>query len=96
MELEHAIRSRLHVEFTYARQPRIVQPGALGRHRMTGETVLRGFQVGGRSNSIAPPFWTLFTVADILDLVVTDRAFVDQPWGYLEGDGRVHPVFAAL
>ncbi|WP_456695901.1 hypothetical protein [Aeromicrobium sp. P5_D10] len=95
-DLERAIRDRLLVEFTYDRQPRLVQPAALGPHRMTHNLSLRGYQVSGRSNSRRPPFWTMFAVNRIEDLLVTDTVFPADPPGYANGDRHIHPVTIEL
>lgn len=95
-ELEHAIRHRLMVEFSYDRQPRVVQPATLGLHRMTGRLSLRGYQVGGRSNSRTPPLWTMFSVDRIADLLITTAMFPADPPGYSNGDKHIHPVIAEL
>jgi hypothetical protein len=95
-DIERAIRERHQIEFTYQRQPRIVQPAVLGLHRLTGNLTLRAYQVGGRSNSRVPPFWTLFTVANIHDLHLSEQIFAEDPRGYRDGDAHIHPILAAL
>ena len=94
--IRDAMRGRLLVEFSYLRQHRIVQPAELGLHRVSGRLTLRGYQVGGRSNSRRPPFWMLFPADLLEDFLVSEQAFVDDPPDYRSGDGYVDPVFAAL
>lgn len=95
-DLHDAMRDRLLVEFTYLRQHRIVQPAELGLHRVSGRLTLRGYQVGGRSNSRRPPFWMLFPAELMQDLVVSEQGFADDPPDYRSGEAYVHPVYAAL
>ncbi|MFC5677827.1 WYL domain-containing protein [Aeromicrobium endophyticum] len=95
-DLRRAIADRLHVRFVYEGQPRVVQPAALGSHVITDAITLRGYQTGGRSNSRPPPFWTMFTLDRIVDLEVAGDAFVDDPPGYADGDGRLVSVIAQL
>ncbi|MFI5430208.1 hypothetical protein [Aeromicrobium sp. UC242_57] len=63
---------------------------------MTGRLSLRGYQIGGRSNSIMPPFWTMFQVDRIAELVITTAVFPADPPGYPSGDQHIHPVIAGL
>lgn len=94
--LDDAMRDRRLVEFTYLRQHRVVQPAEVGLHRISGRVTLRGYQVGGLSNSRRPPFWMLFPADLMEDLVVSAQTFDADPPGYPDGDASVHPVFAAL
>lgn len=96
MDLRGAILDRRQIEFGYLGQPRIVQPAVLGLHRVSGQLTLRGYQVGGRSNSRRPPYWILFPVARIEGLRVSEQAFDDDPPGYRNGHVYAHPIYAAL
>lgn len=95
-DLVRAIVDRLPVRFVYGRQPRTVQPAALGHHVVTGALSLRGYQTGGRSNSRPPPFWTIFPLDEIDDLEVVDAPFVDDPPGYATGERPFDAVIAQL
>jgi len=94
--LDDAIHDRFEIEFTYDGQPRIVQPAAHGLHKDTGKESLRGYQIGGRSNSRNPPLWDMFTVSKISDLVITDRKFPDDPRFYSRGDKHLRVIYAEL
>ena len=92
MDLEHAIAHRLQVTFNYDGHSRTVQPAAYGPHRTTQRLSLRGYQVGGTSSSAAPPFWRLFTVDQMTDLLVTTEAFAENPPGYATGDRHIDSI----
>lgn len=95
-ELEGAVRDRRVVQFAYDGQPRSVQPVAVGRHRVTGQPMLRGYQVAGRSNSRTPPFWLFFAIDRIVDLVASDQVFATDPPHYPDRDGHLCPITAEL
>lgn len=94
--ISDAIRRRLELEFLYDGQPRIVRPAAHGIHKDTGNEVLRGYQVGGRSNSRTIPLWSLFLVNKIQNLVVTDRTFSTTLPGFSRKDKAMSTILAEL
>jgi len=94
--LDYAIQHRLEIVFLYDGQPRIVQPAAHGIHKDTGNEVLRGYQVGGRSNSRQPPLWDLFLVAKIQNLKVTNQGFVPDPPKYSRNDKAMATIHSQL
>lgn len=95
-QIDVAIRERREIEFTYDGHLRVVQPAAHGRHKDTGNEVLRGYQIGGGSNSRQPPLWDLFLVAKINSLTVTDRRFTANPPHYSQGDKHMKPIITEL
>ncbi len=94
--LDDAITQRVEVEFDYDGQPRVVRPAAYGTHKDTGNEVLRGYQVGGRSNSRQPPLWDLFLVDKIINLRVTSRVFAEDPPFYSKNDKAMSAISSQL
>jgi hypothetical protein len=94
--LDDAIQLRVEIEFDYDGQPRVVRPAAHGVHKDTGNQVLRGYQIGGRSNSRQPPLWDLFLVAKLDNLKVTTRTFSDNPPYYSKNDKAMSIISAQL
>ncbi|MCO7238699.1 hypothetical protein [Aeromicrobium sp. CnD17-E] len=95
-EIDDAITNRVEIEFTYNGLPRVVRPGAHGIHHTTGNTFLRGYQVDGESSSRVPPFWDMFLTEKIVDLVVTERRFSDDPPDYSRDDRHMSTIFTQL
>lgn len=89
MSICDAINSRRLVEFDYDGHHRVVQPAAAGPHATTGNPVLRGYQVGGTGKTRRVPFWDLFLVDKIENLVVLDETFASDPPGYQKGDRHI-------
>ena len=70
-----AIDSKKVLSFFYNGGTRFVEPFCYGRHRSTDKEVLRGYQIGGYSESGESIGWKLFRVEEISKLMVTDRDF---------------------
>ena len=68
-----AIDSKKVLSLYYAGGTRFVEPFCYGIHRSTGNEVLRGYQIGGYSESGESVGWKLFRVEDISRLIVTDK-----------------------
>ncbi len=94
--LVEAINRRQVVEFIYDGHPRVVQPAAVGIHKDTGNTVLRGYQVEGSSKTRMPPLWDLFLLSKIVDLREVGEQFPEDPPGYRPGDGHMANIHAQL
>jgi hypothetical protein len=90
-----AIRDKQVLRFTYNGHMRLVEPHAYGV-AATGETVLHAFQIEGESASIPPPGWRTFNVNLIVDLVVTERRFLEARPDYVRGELGLQAVWAAL
>lgn len=92
-----AIANHRVVTFVYDDLPREVIPGVLGRHRTTQNPVLRGYQTDGSSNSRTVPFWKLFLIDKINDLLITGGSFDELPPQYnLDGDADIDPITLQL
>ena len=63
------------LSFYYNGGTRFVEPFCYGIHRSTDKEVLRGYQIGGYSESGESVGWKLFRVEEISKLMVTDRDF---------------------
>ena len=95
--LKRAITDHHVVTFVYDKLPREVIPGVLGWHKTTGNLQLRGYQTDGESRSRSLPFWRLFRIDRISDLIVTDQRFVEPPPDYNSaGDADIEPIIAML
>jgi len=70
-----AIDSRSVISFYYNGGTREVEPFCYGVHKSTGNEVLRGYQVGGCSESGESVGWKLFQVDEISSLVTTSKSF---------------------
>jgi len=86
-----AIAERLQLHFSYGGHQRTVIPAAYGPHKDTGKPALRGYQVDGTSSSRQPPFWSLFTEAEMSELA-TGEKFDQNPPLYDPNDTHLHVV----
>lgn len=91
-----AIEARVLVTFRYDGLPRVVVPAAYGLRVDTGELVLRGYQVGGRSSSRRLPCWGLFRIERMEAARATDEPFSETPPGYRTGDQHISPIYCQL
>ncbi len=80
-----AIANRAVVRFSYDGGSRKVEPHCHGVSR-AGKEVLRGYQVGGYSESGNPVGWRLFEVAKISGLRHSGEVFVADRPGYNPND----------
>ena len=87
-----AIADRIVLQFTYDGHIRIVEPFTLGYHKDTGNLVLSAYRVGGYSKSHNEPPWRLYIVADIRDLLLTDREALSYRNGYNSRDSRMSRI----
>lgn len=95
-EVDRAITQRREIEFVYKGLSRVVQPAAHGFHISTGNEVLRGYQIAGRSSSRTVPLWDLFSIGKIEGLQVTERIFVEDPPEYKKGDAHMGRMISQL
>lgn len=86
-----AIKSRKVVQFTYDNYARVVEPFCHGTSTM-GNELLRGYQVGGQSESGEPVGWKLFTVSNISDFRQTGDVFLTNRPGYTPYDSAMSTV----
>lgn len=96
MDFSYAIENRLLIHFLYGGCSRVVVPAAYGLHATTQNPVLRGYQMGGTSNSRAVPLWDIFLVNRISNFVVSDNHFGDLPPFYKRDDKDISPIYAQL
>lgn len=73
---------------------RIVEPYA---HGLTtrGNEALRGYQVGGNSETTVPG-WKLFVVDRMAALKVTEDTFDGTAPGYAHGDSALNPIYCRV
>ncbi len=90
-----AVNKRCVLEFTYQGHHRVVEPHAYGLSRQHNE-VIRCYQTGGTSSSDTLPCWRLMEIAQIRDLVVSDKHFVGTRPGYARGDMHMSTIFCEL
>lgn len=94
--LDLAIDERRILEFNYHGHHRVVCPSAHGFNRAGSNELLRGYQIDGTSRTGIPPVWRMFSVADIRQLVITDRTFDEDLPGYRCGDRGMGLIFTEL
>lgn len=89
----NAMQSGLTLQFEYDGQPRLVEVHAIGIST-AGRPCIRGFQVGGSSNSDDPPVWRLFTVRKIVEkpLLLDIKSSAPRE-GYVLGDKGMQTIF---
>jgi hypothetical protein len=63
------------IKFYYNGGIRLVEPFCCGIHKTTGSKVLRGYQIGGYSESGEIEGWKLFLIDDMSALIITDNIF---------------------
>lgn len=91
-ELINAISNRQLIEFEYDGYHRVVVCTAIGRHKTTGNEVVRGYQVGGFSKTRPIPYWHLFKVDKISKCKTLNESFEHNPPGYKKGDSNIWPI----
>lgn len=94
-----AISSMKIIEFGYADAEgnfhhRVVEPYAHGR-TTAGNDALRGYQVGGTSESKVPD-WKLFLVDRMTGLRIADRTFAGAAPRYAHGDKDLSPIYCRV
>ncbi|MFL6109197.1 MAG: hypothetical protein ACJ716_05975 [Marmoricola sp.] len=95
--LRAAFERRRHIAFDYDALPREVVPGAYGPHVTTRNLVLRGYQIGGESRSQTVPFWKLFLIGRMSNLVVCDTEVDVAPLAFNPiGDEHIAPIILKL
>ena len=86
-----AIRSRQVIRFYYNDGFRTVEPFCYGVSTANNE-VLRGYQMGGYSESGNPQGWKLFRVSNISDITVTGECFDTIRPGYNPNDSAMTTI----
>jgi hypothetical protein len=95
-EICTAIKEKRVIRFTYDGYERIVQPHAYGIHKLTGNEVLRAYQIGGYSSSGTIPLWRLYDVSKINYINVTDELFERAAPGYRLNDSDMSQIFCQV
>jgi hypothetical protein len=91
-----AISSKKVIKFNYDGHERVVEPHAYGVHKDSGNEVLCAYQIGGYSSSGKSPYWRLYDVSKMIDILVTEEYF-DQPRpGYKMNDSRMSIIFCQI
>jgi hypothetical protein len=96
MDLCAAITGRHLVSFVYDGHQRTAIPAAYGKHKTTGNAVLRAYQIGGTSSSRSIPLWDLFLVEKIINCTVLDETFTADPPSYARGDKHMSEIYCQL
>lgn len=92
--IEEAIRSRHLIEFNYDNTQRIVEPFLTGI-TTAGNISVRGYQVGGKSDS-GVPNWKLFTIAKISNITVKAETFNGVRDDYNPQDKAMIKIFVRV
>ena len=93
-ELIEAIKNQKVIRLHYSAGYREVEPHAYGLGT-SGNELLRGYQIGGASESGASQGWKLFKLDEINSLDVTDTSFAERN-GYKKGDKAMDRIYAEL
>jgi hypothetical protein len=91
-----AIQSKKIIKFYYKGGTRFVEPFCYGIHRTTGNEVLRGYQIGGYSESGETQGWKLYRDEEISELVITDDAFSGSRPNYNPNDKAMRSVYCSI
>jgi len=92
-EICNAIANKNIIEFYYKGGTRTVEPHCYGVHKDTHNEVLRGYQIGGYSESRELPYWRLYIVPDMSGLRITDNLFSNPRPGYNPDDSHMSQIF---
>lgn len=90
-----AIRSRELVRFYYNGGIRTVEPHCYGLSA-AGPEPLRGYQIGGYSETGEPIGWKLFQVSKMSSLSVMDERFTGPRPSYNPDDSAMEVIFCQL
>lgn len=85
MSISDAIKTKSLLTFTYHDHPRIVQPHTYGIDQK-GHKALRGYQIGGTSDSGRIPAWRIFHEEEIHFLKISTEKFLAPHHKYKRGD----------
>jgi len=90
---EIAMKTGRPIDFQYEGKTRLVEVHAVGIST-AGNPVLRGYQIGGQSETGVVPIWRLFTIKKIFDFpaIVDMKAEAPRP-GYKLGDKGMSEIF---
>ena len=77
-------------------EPAWLSPSATECTGIRGNEVLRGYQVGGHSESGEPVGWKLFRVAEISNLVVTDKHLTGVRDYYNPNDSAMKTIYCCV
>lgn len=88
----NAIRDRKIIRFSYSGGFRNVEPFCHGISTV-GNDVLRGWQIGGYSESGKPQGWKLFRMDAISNLTITDEAFEGRRPRYNPNDSAMTTIY---
>jgi hypothetical protein len=89
-----AIAGKMVIRFSYENDLRQVEPFCYGVNQ-SGDELLRGYQVGGQSQS-QPQGWKLFEVDKIEGLTVTEDTFDGKRATYNLSDSAMKIVFCEI
>lgn len=87
-----AIKSKLVIRFYYKNQLRVVEPFCYGVSTK-GNDVLRGYQIGGYSESGPSPGWRLFRVEDMIAITITKESFDPDRREYNPADPAMARIY---
>ena len=94
-KLCEAISDRKIIAFYYDGGYRTVEPYAYGASG-AGKEILRGYQLGGFSDSNAPEGWKLFHISRIKNLVVMEEKFSYNREDYNPADPAMQEIFCEV
>lgn len=90
-----AIQNQNIIEFTYDGLHRVVEPHCHGLTQ-TGNSALRGYQIGGQSTNGNLPNWRMFKLTKASNIRVLTETFPGPRPGYKRGDKGMSYIYSEL
>jgi hypothetical protein len=90
-----AIALKKRIQFRYEERIRVVEPHLLGRNAAEHDA-LSGYLARGYSESDHKPYWRLYLLRGIEQLVILDETFPGPRKGYNPKDKRMVKIYCRL
>ncbi|MHA1216658.1 MAG: hypothetical protein ACTSPX_04985 [Candidatus Thorarchaeota archaeon] len=90
-----AMEEKKILRFYYKGGIRAVEPFCCGMGK-AGNELLRGYQVGGYSESGGPVGWSLFRLSDMSSLTITDDTFTGMRPNYNPDDSAMEAIYCSV
>jgi hypothetical protein len=82
--------------FDYKGSSRVVEPHTYGRGGKWDEEMISAYQIEGYSRSGDPRGWRTFRIADVANVRIDSRHFVEPRPGYQRDDGAFTQIIAQV
>lgn len=88
-----AMKDQKVISCTYNGLPRLIEAHAIGKLVRNKRIGVRVYQVGGESQSHDDPYWRLFYVDRMQDVVITNERARAPRHGYKKGDKAMRKIY---